>query len=80
MKTSRSCSRLLRPAQNSTSSGTIRNPPHRGGTGTSVGLPVSGQRAANSAYRSSSTAREATGADCSEVQAEIREPHGRVRK
>src|SRR5690606_40632777 len=44
---SRSCRRFGRPCQNSTVSGTTRNPPQCGGAGTSPG-----NRAAAAAYRS----------------------------
>ena len=44
------CSRLRRPPQNSTSSGTIRKPPQKSGTGTSSGAPTVGPL--RGAYRS----------------------------
>ena len=80
VNTSRSCSRLRRPAQNSTSSGTIRKPPQKSGTGTSSSPPRSGKAAARAAYCASSSAREPIGSDCRDAHAEIRDAHGRESK
>ena len=80
VNTSRSCSRLRRPAQNSTSSGTIRKPPQKSGTGTSSSPPWSGKAAARAAYCASSSARESIGSDCCEAHAEMRDAHGRESK
>ena len=80
MNTSRSCSRLRRPAQNSTSSRTIRKPPQKSGTGTSSPPPWSGKAAARAAYCASSSAPDSIGSDCREAHAEMRDAHGRESK
>src|SRR6476469_6318128 len=66
--------RSMRPCQNSTTSGRMRQPPQCGGTGTSS---ASAKRRWTFASAFSSTVRSRTTADCGEAHAPSCEPRGR---
>ena len=72
----RSCSRAYLPCQNSTVSGTIRQPPQNGGSGT--GSSSSAKRSCARACNASSAARSGSTVDCGLAQAPIRDPRGRL--